>query len=434
MIGSSKLSNQGIRPLQSSTLSGSAGITSTTGPFGDTRNCLAVGGATDGAAYLSTTLSAPELFSGEGTVEFWFYNANTNYPATYSVFYDQAEVSTEIRLLLRNNSSIAATARFGATTYTTTYGTLNTNSWNHVALTLEGNTYLTLWVNGLNIGSVGTGTDTLVTSLGSINRLAYQSSDGYICDYRLSTRARWSRLDSSFRVPNKPLDSDQYTYWLMPLDNSTLYDNGLPREPKPVSVVGNSTVTTSVGPYSDTTSTQIDGSGDSVDIPNTLDLGTGDFTIEFYARTTSIGTNQYLFDLRSSSTSVQHALLWHSDGSLRDYVYPSYRITSSTLSNNTWYHIALMRIASSTYLFIDGTSVNFWFDSNDYNIGSATTLKWGNSSLFNTQGLIGYIDGIRVSSVARYSGSGFTAPTERYENDDHTIFLLNSTIISDDNR
>lgn len=97
---------------------------------------------------------------------------------------------------------------------------------------------------------------------------------------------------------------------------------------------------------------------------------------------------------------------------------------TGTLTANTWYHVALVRNAGTWYFYLNGVK-----------ICSVLGNTWGNQStaLFrigNWSSLAypwpGYIDGIRISNVARYpGGTTFTPPSAAFTNDANTLMLLN---------
>jgi hypothetical protein len=100
--------------------------------------------------------------------------------------------------------------------------------------------------------------------------------------------------------------------------------------------------------------------------------------------------------------------------------------TSSTLSLNTWYHVAAVRNSANFYLFIDGvlsaTSASF---ANGTTVSQKISI--GRSQDDTTTTLNGYMTNIRVlSGTALYTVS-FTPPTVPLENITNTVLLLKCT-------
>jgi hypothetical protein len=430
MIGAGKLTKQGLlRPPQSANLEGSVTtITDAESKFGT--HSLFVGGFSHNS-YLTVRRSRSNLFgltsetvlsgTGQGTIEFWMLNTGLNYTTTFNTMYDQQEVSTEIAILLRNNNTLAARARFGATTYETGYFALGTvGTWNHIALTLEDNVYLTLWINGSRIGTIGNGTDTLVTSGGTWNRLGINGSHLYFNEYRLSTNVRYNRANSTYTVPTAPFVNDEYTYWLFHFDeNDAIATNA-------AALSGNMQISTEQSKFGDN-SFKSDGTADYLLVRNLngeFNYGTGNFTIEMWIYPTEVATTQYVYDARGS-TQNGPTIYFTSTGVLNYYATGTNRISGGTVVANSWQHIALSRSGTSTRLFLNGTQVgSTWSDSTNYNDGNPL-ISLGSSQNLSTQALRGYIDEIRISNSARYT-SNFTPATSEFTSDANTLLLLHA--------
>lgn len=169
-------------------------------------------------------------------VHFWFrIDSTPTWPVSYCMFFDTQEVSTEVALLLRNNNTISARARFGATTYTTAYYGLNAlGSWNHVVIALEESLYLTLGTNGNINQTLGNGTDTLVISGSPTTttwRLAGNSPGARFSDFVVSkfddSSMGANRFNSTYNVPTGPISNDRGNYCIFPFDGPSggpIYD------------------------------------------------------------------------------------------------------------------------------------------------------------------------------------------------------------------
>lgn len=142
-------------------------------------------------------------------------------------------------------------------------------------------------------------------------------------------------------------------------------------------------------------------------------LGTGDFTVEFWMRANSFGGDEQQFNFG--------LMRIHTQGGVIKYSYNnSAVITGSSLSANTWYHIALVRLAGVTKLYLNGTQTgSSYSDSNNY---TDTTPMLGNYTR-------GFFDEFKIFSTAKYS-SNFTAPTS--VSDDVTLATTSSQTIDGD--
>jgi hypothetical protein len=159
-------------------------------------------------------------------------------------------------------------------------------------------------------------------------------------------------------------------------------------------------------------STYFDGSGDYLTATGTA-IGTGNFTLEAWIYTASFSNYRTIFTNRGSSNSTGNFVLGV-DSAAQVYLYSNnFLITSSsTLSANTWHHVALVRNGTgsgSTVLYIDGSSVGSADVSNNfsdtaYDIGGDTvdSYHWN-----------GYISDLRVNIGTAVYTSTFTPPTER---------------------
>jgi hypothetical protein len=170
------------------------------------------------------------------------------------------------------------------------------------------------------------------------------------------------------------------------------------------------------------TSALFDGTNDYLEVSDASDfgVGTGDFTYECWVRTTSVATMQAVFDARPSGTNGAYPTLFIYNSQFNLYYNDNFRIASSTLSSNTWYHVAIVRNSGTITMYVDGSSVGTYADSTS-NPGN-TTFRIGtaNSGAYDFNG---HIDELRVSDTARYTGS-FTPSSTAFSNDDNTLLLL----------
>jgi len=159
-----------------------------------------------------------------------------------------------------------------------------------------------------------------------------------------------------------------------------------------------------------------DGSGDyALTASNSaLGLGTGDFTIELWARFDSavdgfgrivqcgnIGTGGDWQLIRWSTTSPAEIVF--------DVENSTYRLSSgsSTVPVNTWAHIAVTRAGSTVRMFIDGTQVAS--GGIPANLTKSVVAVGASDGGANSHS--GYIDDLRITKgVARYT-SAFTPPS-----------------------
>jgi hypothetical protein len=141
--------------------------------------------------------------------------------------------------------------------------------------------------------------------------------------------------------------------------------------------------------------------------------GTGDFTIEFWMYPVSVASG-WVFDNRTGG-AAQSVIGYFSAASSFTFTggIITTGITKTSVTANSWYHIACVRSSGTAYLFVNGISagtdtvVGSANSSNPFTIGS----KYDGTNAFN-----GYIDDFRYTKgVARYTGS-FTTSSVAFPN------------------
>jgi hypothetical protein len=165
-----------------------------------------------------------------------------------------------------------------------------------------------------------------------------------------------------------------------------------------------------------------DGTGDSISTTTMtpFQFGTGDFTVECWVYITSVGTYSGIIDTRATSSFDNLAFgVYDVSGTLRlDHVSNNSGArltgTSTSVSLNTWTHIAWTRSGSTIACFVDGVKDTTTV-TNSGNIDSTGSTAYIGRVLDPVY-LTGYIDDLRITkSVARYTAN-FTAPTAPFPN------------------
>lgn len=145
------------------------------------------------------------------------------------------------------------------------------------------------------------------------------------------------------------------------------------------------------------------------------DFGLGPFTFEGFFRFAAAPTNALLVGQWPGGWA------WWFEGGriyLRPGVGTDAVLYTWTPTLNQWYHIAIDREASlTTRAYVDGAMVAKTTGWNANLTGSSAVLMIGSLSPggFGGYNLNGYIDELRISSIARYaSDAGFTVPTSAF--------------------
>lgn len=234
----------------------------------------------------------------------------------------------------------------------------------------------------------------------------------------------WPAQVTTGNVPVAPVLNDPYyssVRWLLHgdgADGSTVLTDSGPLG-KTFTRYGTPAVSTAIKKYG-TGSMYFDGNGDYfiVTIINGMALQGGDFTIEAWIYPTTINmAGGHTFESNYQSATVGRTL-GIVFGKIRFYYRgDSYMDGTTTLSTNTWYHIAVSGTASGTAgqssvkLFVNGiqegstvTAATYLDSSTNNYVGRGA---WGGSDF------AGYMDDFRVTAAARYT-SNFVPPTEAF--------------------
>lgn len=150
---------------------------------------------------------------------------------------------------------------------------------------------------------------------------------------------------------------------------------------------------------------------DGITTPDSADwdFGTGDFTIDLWAR---IATDKvcYLISLVNDDWSIVR----FNSGTLRFRIGGTDAISAAwSPSTNTWYHIAVVRSGTSLVMYVDGTSIGS--ATNSTNLTTANQLAIGNyASSIGAEGFNGHLGEVRLSKgIARWTAN-FTRPSAQY--------------------
>lgn len=192
-----------------------------------------------------------------------------------------------------------------------------------------------------------------------------------------------------------------------------------------VAKIGDASISTSISKYGGG-SLYLDGDNGYLDVPASpyFDLGTGDFTFEFWYRSTVPVTqvpSRRIIAHPLSTNQANTFQIWHSSlqdyggedaVALGDYYGNSYVVsTQVAVSDSQWHHFAFTRSGGVSYCFLDGVLKQTAVDTNVYSRGSQEGFRIGaRGDLAPTSFLNGHLDDVRLTrGVARYT-EGFTPP------------------------
>jgi hypothetical protein len=329
--------------------------------------------------------------------------------------------------------------------------TMPLNTWSHILLTRK-NGVIKLYYNGacvyivphtatpFDFGSVMAGSPTTyIASTTPCLRLGYDPaspSDGYFVGYLSNIRIvngasvyDVSYSGGNFTSPSSALTITQSsgTNIAAIANNETtfLLSSGINGyediAPAKNPLIKNGTViTTYQSPFNTASPTsyysgKFNGVNNYVNVSGTTlaAIGTADFTIECFINLTATAvTNYSIYDGRPSGTAnAVYPTLFVNTNIPYYYVSGANRITGTTLSLYTWYHIAIVKISSVTKMYINGVQVGAAYaDSNSYLATTGRPVIGADLSL--AAGFFpGYISNLRVAvGVGVYTGP-FIPPT-----------------------
>ena len=208
-----------------------------------------------------------------------------------------------------------------------------------------------------------------------------------------------------------------------------------------ITVGGNTQHDTSQNLGFGTSSILFDGTGDYLSFPNSypfndLDANTnGDFTVDATIRIANFGSSEVILALGNaaawSTTTFTFGVASSNKlyGAISNNGSPGLDLLgSTTLSADTDYHVALVKMGSSIKMYLNGVV--------DYSTTNGLTLKdstypltIGTDARLTTSWFDGWIKEVRFSSVARWDAD-FTPPTSAYGTATNTTLSATGSLVS----
>jgi hypothetical protein len=212
---------------------------------------------------------------------------------------------------------------------------------------------------------------------------------------------------TTYTVPTAPLTAITNTSLLLNFTNAGITDATAKND---LETVGNAQISTSVSKFGGG-SIAFDGSGDyCVTSPSAVnDLSTGNWTIEFWVYPTTAASQQTLVNLGASASNYNGTNIFMNTSRqlvVDNTVTGQPAFSGGTLTLNTWNHVAITRVSTTTTGYINGVSVG----TNSY-IPNANQVVCLGYLIATGYAFNGYIDDFRITKgYARYTGN-FTPPT-----------------------
>jgi hypothetical protein len=317
------------------------------------------------------------------------------------------------------------------------------NTWYHVAIVRDSSTTLKMYRNGLQVASQ-TISSGLTFDWGKSGLLVgggnWDGANSYFNGYMQGLRLvkGTAVYTGEFTPPTKPLaisgaDSagsypsttnvntsfaSSETSLLLNFTNAGIYDATSKND---LETVGNAQISTTQFQFAPS-SMAFDGNGDYLIMPDvqTGQFLTGDFTVEYWCRFGSQGTNYapQVGTLTSASPSGtwRFGTFTNNGGVYLSYhngsTYVDLQFGSTAYNDNTWRHFALTRSGTTVRAFVNGTQVGT-NQTVSQNFNSSNKVSVG-AELLNPTYFNGYIQDLRITKgYARYT-SNFTPPTSAF--------------------
>lgn len=364
-----------------------------------------------GSGWLETDSADYELGTGTAfTVEFWYcFDASQTH--TLFDFYDNTVNVAKLAITQTNVYLYDGSTNILALSRDQRLG-----QWEHFCWTRNASNQHVFYINGEQVGTSTSSTTMDVDRIDIARRGGTFNNTnmiGWISDFSI-TKGSVTRT-GAFDPPTSPLSSTGKVLHIKGTDAHVL-DKSQSRQW--VRLAGSVAANTSQSKYAGS-SIEIPSGDTLVRVESELEegIGSGDFTIECWARSPSTTTGYFgIFVLESrfmnsSGTSQGLQLAFRSGGTNFDIYHSSGTNTTPTFNwaTNTWYHIAMVRSGNTIRLYVDGTLVTPTASSStDYTAFKFLTVGMYYSSSY---ALGGFIEDFRVTDgLARYT-SNFTPPS-----------------------
>ena len=358
--------------------------------------------------YVGFSNSTDFDFTGDFTIAAWVYRTgSTGYDSIIAITDagndGLCSIGTD-RLLLRTSGG-------GAIVDNSSY-TIPTNRWTHVALTRSGSD-IKLFLNGkvvVSATSTATISENNLSIEGRIGSRVNSANIGYLYANIADLYVKNGTADytAEFTPPLTPASSTG-TILHTKGTGAGIIDKS--QSVKSLTLAGDTKSSTTQTKYL-SSSMYFDEAGDTLTMTSDIPFfGSGDWTFEGWFYFTSVNKSdwQYIFDGRNNGSNYfaqesNNNWRWNSGSGAAIAT----GLTSSTFSNNTWYHLAVARESGTLRVFVDGTYTGGGADSSAY--GTTNLVIAGRyASPPNNFGM--YVQDLRFTNgLARYTAN-FTPPT-----------------------
>jgi hypothetical protein len=421
--GSTTFTDSGDNSRSITVQNGSPSLTTTDPKFGSASlNCNS-GVIGNSSAVIGDTSSM------DYTVEAWIYKTTTTAQHITNCSDNPAAGSTKgISFYLENNN--IATFNNGNTAGEAAIGPVPTGVWTHIVGVKKDNKKY-IYIDGVLRNKPFSQTEYAGPYHAYIGGYRSGSSYGYtgsmkIDDFRLVKGK--AIYGNDFVPPTGALTnstasiSPGITVLLLNCNGSngstTFTDSG--HKTLTPTVNGNAQISTTQSKFGGG-SASFDGTGDYLIYSNGKDhfnLFNSNFTIECWVRMSNTTGAKVIFSKRANTSTYGGLAFGIVDGkptcsatSNGSSWAVDFNTGSTTLSTNTWYHIALTRLYNTFRIFVDGIERGSSTVSDFIIAGNSDNMVIGAGSASGGQEFNGYIDDLRIIRGASLYNENFTVPT-----------------------
>lgn len=403
--------------------------------------CVAMG---FNSGYGSIAAASWFQITGDLTIEMWFKTPWTLQSGDYiGLMYCNTSGETEATnsLYQWHYQNFGGTLRFsafhengaGVDNSVNVNHTMDATRWNHVVMVRDtvAKTY-TFYVNGSSVGSASYANNP-TGGTSSVLNLARNPADGSFGADKTSydgiaiynTKLSAQRIFEHYRAGRR--SSATQTAWektmiFLPFDGADAAVAALDQSSMARVLTFNGNAQLDTADFkSGTASLLLDGTGDYVTIPNSVDMsvsGSVDLTIEAWFKISATGRTSTITGKRSGSGAQEHTMAVGVTNQLNFNAFNTSAVITLTgttvMGTGTWHHAAASRVGTTWYLHLDGI-----LEASGVQSGAPSTntsaFAVGRDAFNTSRDFQGWIDSVRFTrGVARYGAANFTPPETFY--------------------
>ena len=377
--------------------------------------------------YVTASGANAQLTTGQFTIEGWVYRKATGT--------GQNIINNFLWLTGQNAGwlvSVTSTNGIGLSVSTGTFNsvtsivsspaaTVQASAWSHFAITRDASNLIRIFVNGTLLASttyattlnLNSGTTLTGTRIGTAiwDNIGQSYFAGYISNVRIINNN--AIYTANFTPPAAPLTAVSGTTFLLNGTNAAIYDQTAKND---LITVGSAVVSATQSKFGGR-AMFFNGTTDyltTVDKP-TLQLETGDFTIEAWVYLTTASTSRGLVSKGPVAGTTGWECKFNSANVFRFEWTASSLVGTTTIPITTWTHVAVVRsgvAVGNVKLYVNGTLYATSAVAVTDNFTQTDPLRIGIDRV-GTGFFPGYVDDLRITKYARYTAN-FTPPTTTF--------------------